>query len=53
MKDILRELGEWLGDSCRNAHEREEIARSIATLIVGVGVVIGVVILGTVVWLVV
>lgn len=40
MKDILQEIGDWLGNSCRNAHEREEIARAIATLIVFVGAVV-------------
>jgi hypothetical protein len=40
MKDILQEIRDWLGNSCRNAHEREEIARAIATLIVFVGAVV-------------
>ena len=40
MKDILQEIRDWLGNSCRNAHEREEIARAIATLIVFVGGVV-------------
>lgn len=37
MNRIFKSLGDWLGNSCRNAHEREEIARAIATLIVFVG----------------
>lgn len=40
MKDILQEIRDWLGNSCRNEHEREEIARAIATLIVFIGAVV-------------
>lgn len=40
MSEILKEIADWLGNSCRNAHEREEIARAIATLIVFVGAVV-------------
>ena len=40
MNEVWKEIRDWLGNSCRNAHEREEIARAIATLIVFVGAVV-------------
>lgn len=40
MSKVWKEIRDWLGNSCRNEHEREEIARAIATLIVFVGGVV-------------
>lgn len=53
MSKVWKEIRDWLGNSCRNEHEREEVAKAMATLIVGLGVVLAaVIVLGVVIALV-